>query len=161
MRYDTEEEALRKVADLVAQGYEFIPYDEPMIAVRGIVCWKKLGDGQEDEEMISWPMFGDEYETDKEKVSPEELIRFAESFDVDRCDEPKQLRMGFVHYDHDNKTAIVRTTKVFDLRKTSHEVRQRFMDMRDKVGAGDTAEGRSERLREIALKISAYKVKNA
>jgi hypothetical protein len=161
MRYDTEEAALRRVAELADQGYEYIPYDEPMIAMRGMVCWKKMEDGQEDvEDMISWPMFGEEYETDKQRVSPVELIEFAESFEVERCDEPKQLRMGFVNYDHDNKKAVVRTIKVLDLRKVSNETKQRFLDKRDEIEASDKAEFNSKKLREIALKIGGYRSKN-
>jgi hypothetical protein len=154
---DTEQEALQKAADLIDQGYEYLPFDEPHRAMRGVVCFKKIAgeigseDYQEDSRELTWPIFEQPYETDKEVVSPRELIRFANDHETELCDNPKALRMGFVHYDHDRKVAVVRESRVSDLRRASKETLDEMLERRDLRMAEYM---RSEKAREVNLKIS-------
>jgi hypothetical protein len=154
---DTEQEALQKAADLIDQGYDYLPFDEPNRAMRGVVCFKGVSgtpgtdDYEEDCQEIVWPIFNQPYETDKEVVSPRELIRFASEHDTELCDNPKALRMGFVHYDHVRKVAVVRETKVIELRKAPKEVLDDLLERRDLRMAEHM---RAEKVREVNLKIA-------
>ena len=131
---DTESEALQKAADLLDQGYECLPFDEPHRAMRGVVCFKKTSQDEaeyeEDCHELIWPIFGSSYETDKEMVSPGELLRFAKDHKTELCDNPKALRMGLVYYDHDRKVAVVREMKVADLRRASKETKDEMLEFR-------------------------------
>jgi hypothetical protein len=153
----TEQEALQKAADLMDEGYDCIAFDEPHRAMRGVVCFKKIAgevgskDYQEDSHELVWPEFDQPYETDKEIVSPAELVQFAKEHETKPCDNPKALRMGLVYYDHDRKVAVVRESKVTDLRRASKETMDEMLGLRDMRIAEHM---RNERVREVHDKIA-------
>lgn len=118
--------ASEKMDELTSQGYQLIPCDNLRKALRGYVCVK-----DSDELYIQWPMFSCEYQTDQQEVSPEELIEFAKTYSVMKCDDPKILRMGFVFFDHENKMAVIKSAKLVDMRK-SGKMRE-LVDIRDKI----------------------------
>lgn len=123
----------QRIAELRAQGWTVVAFDEPETAMRSFMASKA---GEQDQRG-SWPLFdGAPYSTNEATISAEEVAKFIEGGDVRKCDDPMRRLVGFVRYDHNTKTAFVRRCSLTSLRNASEEVRGAIMAARDALSKG-------------------------
>ena len=139
-----KDDALKLIETLKSQGYTTIPCDDPTKAIEGAVMTRLSVTGEETVE-VQWHAFSEEYREEIHNVNPQTLADFARNHKTSSANDPKQLRLGRVYYDHDAKKAITYRTYVRELRGSSDRVREQLADLFDTQDPGI----RSEELRNL------------
>lgn len=112
------------------------PADDPERGMRGFLAFM-LEDGEEQSEILEWPLFGAPLAFDKAEVPPEELATFVAdgSGPLALCDDPRTLRIGFVRYDPEHGRAVVRQSRFTLVKGAPVETRAVIMVHRDALMA--------------------------
>jgi hypothetical protein len=140
-----KDDALNLIESLKDQGYTSIPCDEPTKAVEGAVLTRSPDIGDESV-LVQWHAFGDEeYREEIHIVDPQALANFAKQHETSNANEPKQLRIGRVFYDHAEKKAVTYRTPIRKIRGASPRIREQLEDLFETTDPGV----RSEELRNL------------
>lgn len=112
-----------------------LPADDPERGMRGFVAFLMDDDGEELSEILEWPLFRGPLTTDKAEVQPEELADFLAQGPgpVALCDDPRQLRVGFVRYEPEEGRAVVRQTRLRLLKAADDHTRAAIMGVRERL----------------------------
>lgn len=134
--FDTQDEAIKKLEELYNKNkdcWEVLPITEPQTAEYGFYLFKYLNDGEpvksnefhrlseteqenltEEGIIIKWPMFDKKFNSDVMLLdNSDDIFEFLEKHpNAAVCDEPRTLKVGFVHYDTENHKSIVRQIRL-------------------------------------------------
>ena len=120
----SKEQADIKIKELTEQGFSYVHCDDPDKALKGFSF--------ENDEVVQWGTFGEEFVPQVETVDVDQLYCFVkENPDVVSSDCMLSLKVGFVKYDIANKTSIIKRASVISLRNST---KGKFIsDFRDKL----------------------------
>jgi hypothetical protein len=132
----TREEVLLKARQLAVEGHTLIPADDPERGMRGFVAFQ-IHDGEEQSEILEWPLFGEPLTPEKQDVSAEELAEFLSNGPgtLALCDDPRRLRIGFVRYEPDRGRAVVRQARLTLVKGADDATRAAILGTRDRLMA--------------------------
>lgn len=127
-------QSLVKIAQLTNDGWTKMPFDEPESAMTGFLLFKDDGE-KELQQIISWPIYGKEFEPDVQNVNIQSFLEFIKAHNgseyLFRYDDPKALKYGAVYYDILNAKAIVRRVRVIEITRLSYEEKEAIIKLRD------------------------------
>ena len=126
----TRDEALERARTLAREGHTLLPADDPERGMLGYIAYHMV-DGEEQSELISWPMFDGPLEPEKAAVTPEEMVAFLDAGPVRICDDIPRRLVGFVRYDLERGVAIIRQMDAVKLKGAEAALRDAIRAVRD------------------------------
>lgn len=101
-----------------------LPADDPERGMCGYLAFH-MQDGEEQSEILEWPLFQGPLDPETAEVLPEELASFLASGTgpLALCDDPRMLRIGFVRYEPERGRSVVRRSRITLVKGATDEVR--------------------------------------
>lgn len=128
----TRDEVLAEVRRLKGEGYDVIPYDDPLEPSRGFYCTRPIDDiGSHHEVLLKWHLFGEVLEPQfKDDVLPQEFLDLHGQNNVALADDPKALLLGLVQYFPNEKRCEVSRVRLHDFKGWPKDIRDQVSIVR-------------------------------
>lgn len=150
MLFSNQQEAIK---EFVKNGpySEVFPADYPEKAIMGYIGTKTVNN-EEVDFCAEWPIFDKPLEPTISLVDAEELMQFViNNLTVIKCDNPRQLLIGFALYDEKQGTAIIKRCRISAVK----QLMSKFLIFDDKINSNQEnslcVDSRMEEARALLL----------
>lgn len=143
----TRDEVLAEARRLAGEGYDIIPYDDPLEPSQGFCCIRPIDDiGSHHEIFLKWLLFGEVLKPEfKGDILPQEFLDLHGQDNIALADDPKALLLGVVQYFPEEKRCEISQVRLREFKGWPKDIRDQIDTVRAPHHARSAA-----RLKEVA-----------